>query len=59
MIEAFCDLFVSRDIPMHIRSDNGQELSRLPFENGLPLSEPRPPTLSPEIRGRTADAKLI
>ena len=57
VIQALCELFVSRSIPAHIRSDNG--LSSSPRRSGIgsPLSAPGPRTSSREVRGRMAIAR--
>ena len=57
VIEALCDLFVSRGIPEHIRSDNGPESLPLLFGNGSQQSEPRPPTSNLGALGKMAIAK--
>ena len=58
VIEALCELFVSRGIPAHIRSDNGPEfVADGCFGIGSLPSEPRPLTSSPAAHGRMAIAR--
>jgi putative transposase len=62
VIEALCELFVSRGIPAHIRSDNGPEFVAEALRArhsgiGSPPSEPRPLTSNLEVRGRMAIAR--
>jgi transposase InsO family protein len=57
VIEALCELFVSRGIPTHIRSDNGPEFVAEALRIGSPPSELRPLISSGEVRGRTAIAR--
>jgi transposase InsO family protein len=57
VIEALCELFVSRGIPAHIVQTT--DLSSLPKHSGIgsPLLEPRPPTSNRAARGRMATAR--
>ena len=58
VIDALSDLFILRGIPGHIRSDNGPEFVAMAVrEVGLPPLEPRPPTSSEAVHGRTATVK--
>ena len=57
VIDALSDLFILRGIPGHIRSDNGRSSSPWPSASGLPPLEPRPPTSSEAVHGRTATVK--
>ena len=57
VIEALCELFVSRGIPHTYVPTTGRSSLPLPFGNGSPRLVPRPRTSNLEALGRTAITK--
>ena len=57
VIQTLSELFVSRGIPAHIRSDNGPEFVAEELRIGSLPSEPRPLTSNLEVHGRMAIAR--
>ena len=59
VIETLADVMLWRGIPEHIRSDNGPEFVAHELRKWLGQEEPGRSTLNPEVRGRTATAKVL
>jgi hypothetical protein len=57
VIEALCELFVSRGISAHIRPDNGPEFVALALRDWIAPSGRGRPTSNLGVHGRTAIAK--
>ena len=57
VIDVLSDLFILRGIPGHIRSDNGPEFIAKAVRDWMQPLEPRPPTSSRAVPGRTATVK--
>jgi transposase InsO family protein len=57
VIEALCELFVSRGVPAHIRSDNGPEFVAEALRDWIAAVGPGPLTSNLEVPGRMAIAR--
>ena len=57
IVDALTDLFVLREPPEFIRSDNGPEFIAQKVRTGSELSVPKPPTSSPYRLGRMDTAR--
>ena len=58
VIEALCDLFVTRGIPAHIRSDNGPEFVAVALRHWIADVGPRTLTLNLQPMGKRILRKL-
>ena len=59
VIETLADVMLWRGIPEHIRSDNGPSSWPRNYGSGWARWEPERCTSNPEVRGRTATAKVL
>jgi putative transposase len=57
VIEALCELFVSRGIPAHIRSDNGPKFVAEALRDWIAAVGAKTAYIEPGSHGRTAIAK--